>query len=56
MLHKLEILRRDINRMIESGDYDKNELLRKSQELDEYIVQAMKEKLLLNIGKAKKEE
>lgn len=46
MLDKLESLRKDINKMIESGDYDENELLKKSQELDKYIIKYIKEKLL----------
>lgn len=46
MLHKLESLRNDINKMIESNDYDKNELIKKSQELDIYIIKYMKENLL----------
>ncbi len=46
MLGKLESLREEINRMIEEGDYDKNELVKKSQELDKHIIQVIKEKLL----------
>lgn len=45
MLYKLESLRKDIHKIIESGNYDKNELIKKSQELDIYIVKFMKEKL-----------
>ena len=48
MPQKLESLREEINKMIESGDYDKDELIEKSQELDTYIVKYMKEKLLNN--------
>ncbi|WFA09195.1 Spo0E family sporulation regulatory protein-aspartic acid phosphatase [Tissierella sp. Yu-01] len=43
MLHKLESLREDINKMIGLDNRDKNELIKKSWELDKYIVQAMKE-------------
>jgi hypothetical protein len=43
MLSMLDQLKRDINRMIISNDYNKEELVKKSQELDKYIVQAMKQ-------------
>lgn len=46
MLHKLESLRRELNEMIESGYYDKKELVKKSQELDIYIIKFIKENLL----------
>lgn len=46
MLQKLESLKKDINKMIGSDYYDKNELIKKSQELDKYIVEFIKEKLL----------
>ena len=45
MLHKLEFLKEEINKMIASDSYDKDELIRKSQKLDKYIVESMKEKL-----------
>lgn len=46
MLHKLKSLREDINKMIRLDNRDKNGLIKKSWELDKYIVQVMKEKLL----------
>lgn len=45
MLRKIEELREDINKMIETMDYDNDELLEKSQELDRYIVKFMKREL-----------
>lgn len=48
MLGKLELLREEINKMMESGDYDKDVLIKKSQELDKYIIEFMKDKLLNN--------
>lgn len=45
MLRKIELLREDINKMIETMDYDKDVLLQKSQELDIYIVKFIKESL-----------
>lgn len=48
MTHKLESIRKDINKMIKLGDYDKDELIKKSQELDIHIVKYIKKKLLDN--------
>lgn len=45
-MHKLESLGQGINRMLESDNYDKDELIRKSQELDKYIVEVMKQRFL----------
>ena len=42
--NKMEALRELINEMIVSENYDSESLVKKSQELDELIVQAMKEK------------
>lgn len=46
MLGKLELLREEINKMMESGDYDKNDLIKKSEELDKYIINFMKDNIL----------
>lgn len=43
MLQKLEALRQDLIKMLEADDYDEDELIKKSEELDKYIVRAMKE-------------
>ena len=48
MLSKIESLREDINKMIGTMDYDKDELLQKSQELDIYINKFIKENLSIN--------
>lgn len=45
MLAKIELLREDINKMIETIGFDRDELLRKSQELDTYIIRFMEEEL-----------
>lgn len=37
MLNKIELLREDINKMMQTRDCDEDELLKKSQELDTYI-------------------
>lgn len=49
-MHKLESLGQGINRMLESDNYDKDELIRKSQELDKYIVEVMKQEILKPIA------
>ena len=36
--------------MLESDNYDKDELIRKSQELDKYIVEVMKQEILKPIA------
>jgi len=41
---KIEQLRENINKMISSDNYDYNELLEKSRELDKLILKAMKKK------------
>lgn len=53
MLNKIEALREDINNMIITTDYDKEELLQKSQELDVYISRFMEENLPKEILKNK---
>lgn len=46
MKHRLESIRKDISKMIELGIYDKSELIKKSRELDMYIVKYIKKGLL----------
>ena len=46
MIHKLESIREDINKMIELENYDKDELIKKSRELDMYIIKYIKKKSL----------
>ncbi len=53
MKHRLESIRRDISKMIEAGIYDKDELIKKSQKLDMYIVEYIKKRLLNNNGTPK---
>ncbi|MDI9476593.1 MAG: Spo0E family sporulation regulatory protein-aspartic acid phosphatase [Bacillota bacterium] len=48
MKHRLESIRKDINKMIEVGIYDKGKLIKKSRELDMYIVEYIKKRLLNN--------
>jgi hypothetical protein len=45
MKQKMEDLRQEINRMVATGKYNETELIKKSQELDKYIVHTMKESL-----------
>lgn len=53
MKHRLESIRRDISKMIEAEIYDKDELIKKSQKLDMYIVEYIKKRLLNNNGTPK---
>ena len=45
MVHELESMRNNINKMMGLENYDKDELIKKSQNLDIYIVKYMKKRL-----------
>jgi len=45
MIHKLESIRNNINKMMELENYDKDELIKNSRNLDMYIVRYMKKRL-----------
>lgn len=48
MIRELEYIRESINKIIELGDYDKDELIRRSRNLDIYIAEYIKKRLLNN--------
>ncbi len=45
MVHELESMRNNINKMMELENYDKDELIKRSRNLDMCIVKYMKKKL-----------
>ena len=48
MIHELESMRDNINKMMELEDYDKDELIKRSRNLDMCIVKYIKKRLLNN--------
>lgn len=54
MVHELESMRDNINKMMELEDYDKDELIKKSRNLDMCIVKYIRKRLPDNNENLKK--